>query len=81
MASTRTIDTSRLTDAAKAKLAKNLCILPDCNRQSASRGPCQMCRLEQRAEISIGKTTEQKLINRGKLLPARKAGRNPKAVK
>lgn len=79
MARTRTVDDSRLSDAARLKLQQGLCILHGCERQAASRGPCQMCRLRQRAEIEIGKTTDQKLINRGKLLPARKAGRNPKA--
>jgi hypothetical protein len=45
------------------------CIIEDCGKPAHARGLCVACYQEARRKIAAGKTTSDKLIKRGLILP------------
>lgn len=66
-----------LTKARQSLVDQQLCLL-DHDAQEYSRGLCQRCLEAARNAIARGEITEQELVNRGLMLPAKTRGRRSK---
>jgi len=50
------------------------CLVNKCEREACSRGLCMACFVSAKRYVKSGKITEEKLINRGLILPSKTKG-------
>lgn len=62
-----------------SRVRNSRCLSPDCTcTEIVSRGLCRPCRDDFRKHVRAGRTTEDRLIRAGWMLPRGKSGRKPK---